>query len=224
MKDKKLGTWIHEGAFDKFYVSGQDDPILNTMKESIRIMRLVADRCAATTETILKNEMQTRVKNMRDAASFNYAQFMKASPSIDKAAQIAKSEIARIIEETKAPASTPYDFEVRATLKSMSQKDRETAIEKAIADGDDAVVAAVLYGPSMLSGIPDSQRELYRERWRAKRFPQDLDRQRRLEGALKVLHSLSKFAMDHVLALTDAESVRRAEASEIEARAAINAA
>ena len=223
MKNKKLGTWVHEDAFDKFYVSGQDDPILNTMKDSVRVMRSVVDRCASTTETILKNEMQTHVKNMRDAASYNYAQFMKAAPAIDEANRIARSEIDRIVKETSAPTSTPYDSEVRSSLKSMSQKDREATIENAIANGEDAVVAAILYGPAMLSGIPDSQRELYRERWRARRFPHELQRQRRLESAVKVLTGLSKFAMDHVLALTDAKAVRRAEQSEIEARAAIYA-
>lgn len=228
MKNPTMGSWIHEDALDKFYAQGdsgkQEDPVLNTMKDALRVMRSTVDRCAETTTTILKNEMQTRVRNMRDAANSNYARFLKASPAFDEARRIAQSEVARIVDTTSSPASTQYDSEIRASLKAMSREEREDAIDRAIANGEDTVVAAIFGGPSMLSGLTTTQRDLYRERWRARRFPQELDRQRRLEAALKVFDGLGSVAQKHVLALTDDDAVRRAEQTEIAARAAINAA
>ena len=228
MKNPKMGSWIHEDALDKFYAKGgggkQDDPVLTTMKDAVRVMRSTVDRCAETTATVLKNEMKTRVANMRDAAASNYQRFMKAAPAIDEARRIAQSEVARIIETTSSPASTQYDSEIRASLKAMSRQEREDAIDRAIANGEDTVVAAILAGPSMLSGLSTTERDLYRERWRARRFPHELDRQRRLEAALKVFDGLGTVAQKHVLALTDDESVRRAEATELAARTAVNAA
>lgn len=226
--EKSLGSWIHEDALNKFYANGdtekKNDPVLNAMKDALRVMRSTVDRCAETTAVVLKNELKTRVANMRDASAANYARFMKASPAFDEARRIAQSELARILETTSAPVSTQYDPEIRASLKAMSREEREDAIDRAIANGEDTVIAAILGGPSMLSGLPASQRDLFRERWRAKRFPQELDRQRRLEGALKVFDGLGAVAQQHVLKLTDDEAVRRAEATELAARTAINAA
>lgn len=228
MKNPKMGSWIHEDALDKYSLNGangrQDDPVLTTMKDALRIMRSTVDRCAETTATILKNEMKTRVANMRDASASNYQRFMKAAPAFDEARRIAQSAVARIVEETSAPASTPYDAEIRANLKAMTEKERKDAIANAIEKGEDTVVAAILHGPPLLTGLTVAERDYYRDHWRGKRFPQEVDRQKRLEGALKVFDSLGTVAQRHVLELTDDEAVRRAEQTELAARAAINAA
>lgn len=226
--EKPLGSWIHEDALDKFYPKGDakknGDPVLNTMKDALRVMRSTVDRCAETTAIVLKNEMKTRVANMRDAAKSNYDRFMKAAPALDEARRIAQSELARIVEETSAPDSTEYDSEIRVSLKGMTGAEREDAIDRAIEEGQDSVIAAILHGPSILSGLTATQRDLYRVRWRAKRFPQELDRQRRLEAALNVFDGLGAVAQKHVLGLTDDVAVRRAEQTEQAAKAAMSAA
>ncbi|ESX23022.1 hypothetical protein X767_16705 [Mesorhizobium sp. LSJC264A00] len=146
---------------------------------------------------------------------------------LDAARAAAVKEIDRLAALTSAPPrpTSAVDVmlasEVRARFASMGDKQRAAALAAAVAD--DTVVAAVLNGPAMLSGITAEAMEMLRHRWRSERHGPDVDRMQRLGRAVEDIDRAGQLVVRFYSGLSSSEVVERAEASERAVQEALRA-
>jgi len=112
------------------------------------------------------------------------------------------------------------ETEIRSALFAMKTEDRAKAITRAVDDGDDETLGAVLRGPVLLTGLGPAQREAIRHQWRVKRHPEEVARVARLRGALGDLDRAASLFTSFTLGLVDNEELKRAEQAEAAALAA----
>lgn len=228
MRPVDPGPLLHEAVMDKFLSDKKGrpvvDPVIDAMKEAVRAMRLGVEDCKTATKTILANEMNTPINNIRAAANVNHKKFLRVAGLIDATNGLTKQEMQRLWESTYAPKNSPYSGEIRAGIKAMTRDERVKTINEALKNNEDEVIAAILHGPLLLTGMQEGEREYFRTYWRAKRFPQEVEREQRLKKATEILERLANYSIAYVEHLTDTSEVNRAEETERAARAAIEAA
>ncbi|RWN59726.1 hypothetical protein [Mesorhizobium sp.] len=140
---------------------------------------------------------------------------------MDAALAAAKQEVQRLEALTRAPprptdaAGAMLASEIRARLASLKDGQRRAALSAALADGDDAVLGAVLNGPPMLSGLGSSEEmEMLRERWRRERHGADVDRIERIGRAVEDTNRAGTLVISFTSRLSSSEVVEKAEASQ----------
>jgi hypothetical protein len=142
-----------------------------------------------------------------------------ALPAVDRARQHLKTEINKLRMKPTAPVtdnsvrSIHMAAELRSRLASMSQKDRLESIHHSINAGDDSVVAAVLEGALILTGLSEIEREHVRETWRRKRLPDECKRIDQLEKDAVHLNRGGTLLMSYQRKMADQTIVTAAKAS-----------
>jgi hypothetical protein len=92
----------------------------------------------------------------------------------------------------------------------MSDKDRKATLDAAIADGDDATLAAVLHGPTFLTGLGTAERAARLRQWQEKHRAGELDLRERLQKAAAAMNTAGSLAIVYANDLTDAKIVAEA--------------
>jgi hypothetical protein len=92
-------------------------------------------------------------------------------------------DTARPVPST-SPASIAIERQVADVLRNMSEADRRKSIMAAIESDNETVLTSVFAGPALLVGLPDDQREAYRQLFRKKRWPDVVEREQRIKAAL----------------------------------------
>jgi hypothetical protein len=105
-------------------------------------------------------------------------------------------------------------------MRGMNEKERSDFVAAALNNDDDATIAAVLAGPSMLSGLQPAEREAYRETWRRKRFPAEVDRISRSRKALHAFEQGGGDFLSEVRSLIEGHETRTATEAAARATAA----
>lgn len=143
-----------------------------------------------------------------------------AGAALDAARARIDTELAGIASATNAPAPAKdttggflIEGEVRAALRSMSSKDRGEAISKALADGDDLIIGAVIRGPAMLSGHSAAEFALHRATWRRQAFPAEVEREARLTAARDAADRAGKALVAFIEEAAGGEMAARLEAA-----------
>jgi hypothetical protein len=169
---------------------------------------------------IMGNTMRTQIANMRESRKVSFQHFENAAREMDKARARAEAVIAKIEAETNAPAEPKgvpdamLRAEIRSALAAMPQDKRSKAVFQAVEDGDDDVVGAALTGPVLLTGLGVAEREAIRDRWRRKRYPDQVERATRLRAALADLDRGGSLLLQFISGLTDGEAIKQAEQAE----------
>lgn len=112
--------------------------------------------------------------------------------TFDKAIKNLTTEVANIEKQLSAPVvSTSMSAaaqEMRTVLRGMSEKDRNAAIDKAVNEGDDHIIVAVLGSHPLASGVDALRHQDWNRKIREKRQPDLLRRKKATERAIEVLH------------------------------------
>lgn len=97
------------------------------------------------------------------------------------------AEIERKVEESLGLHVSSDASDIRSALRSMSREDRAAAVEAAIQEKDGAVLAVVLNGRELTTGITSVQRNSFRRRAEQAYAPELLQLRMGLERASKLV-------------------------------------
>jgi hypothetical protein len=164
------------------------------------------------------------------ANEISYKITSKVLPVVDRANQTFQTEIKRLQLKIAAPAQdttikgVQLQTEIRLFLRDQSPADKRKEITKAIAGGDDQVVAAILSAPPMLSGLSQPEVESFRLMWQQKRWPDELKRIAQLEKAAGAVNLGGILLISHQRKMSNPGIVREAAAFQKASADAIRAA
>jgi hypothetical protein len=180
---KKPSPSIHEGYISRLQVrdaSGElvPDEALQAAESALARARASAERMFAIAESISLDPSivpAIRPLKIRDAVG---AVAIASAKALDQQRAIVAAELAALREATSAPPP-PADAtavllqqEIRARLATMDNPRRGELLHRAVIDGDDQIIGALLHAPGWLSNVTDAEREMRREAWRHVRHPQ----------------------------------------------------
>jgi hypothetical protein len=176
---------------------------LGLAQEAVRVLRLAVENSYKSSVAIHQDyTLPEGARHLRaDEISFKITN--RAMPVCDHALRAMKTEIAKLKLKTSAPIvdttvkGVAMSGEIRQALKSMAAGERRTAISKAIADGDDAVVAAIATAPVLLTGLSPLEVSTYTAQWAAKKYPGEMVRIRDLEKKLSFVEKAGELTMSY---------------------------
>lgn len=227
---KLLSPSVHELMIKRYIRDGEDDPALTALFEGVKLAREMANKSAETASAVIANKLETEAARHKRARAATFALIERATSALDVAVKAAEQEIAVIKTRLKGPAPTKdivtetRQRELRERLSVLPADRRKAIIAEAVNTDDDLLVGAVLNARGWLSGLADSEVELVRHNWGAKRYPGDVDRLDRLQKAVTDSMRAGQLAINFVDTLTDANLIASAEASEKQAKDALAAA
>lgn len=203
------------------------DAELEALTDALRTAREVAEQAETVTGQVMASQLYTVAANRKRAREFSLKLLESATRKIDVARSRAQAAVDKIEQSTATPPP-PKDAtqallhgEIRSALARMTDKERRDAISGALGSGDETTVAALLHGPTLLTGVGPMERESYRRTWQQKRFPAEVDRARRLRSALTATDRGGSLLISFVSDLTDANAVATADALEQAAQKAL---
>ncbi|MES0194303.1 hypothetical protein [Mesorhizobium sp. C264A] len=234
MKDSdNVPVSIHEEMITRHYARDPEtrevvgDPTIGIMQDAMQAARIATEKAKRIATAVMANEMVTVPARHREVKDKGWRAVEPGLRQLDAARAAAVKEIDRLAALTSAPPrpTSAVDVmlasEVRARFASMGDKQRAAALAAAVAD--DTVVAAVLNGPAMLSGITAEAMEMLRHRWRSERHGPDVDRMQRLGRAVEDIDRAGQLVVRFYSGLSSSEVVERAEASERAVQEALRA-
>jgi len=146
-----------------------------------------------------------------------------AAKKLDTAKGQVEKDLDAIAEGTAAPLpprdalAAQLEAEVRARFAAMSHEESKKAWADALRAEDELIMGAILRAPAMLSGMTDAELELRRHAWRVKKFPEVVDREKRLTRALEAAERAGDSLINYVEAIASGPG---AEAEKAAAHAA----
>ena len=222
--DMRLPISVNEATIKRHYAKHLGelvaDDVLDSMHDAMQLGREAAEHALEAHEKIMGNIMLTEIARQRQSRDATFRFFESASKRIDAARDRAERAISHIEAATSSPgepksaAEAFQRAEIRNVLAGMSPDQRAKAIGEAIDTDDRDVLMAALVGPVMLTALGNAEREALKDRWRRKKFPDQVDRQRRLRAALKDLDRGQALLMTFIMGLTDGDAIAKAEAAE----------
>lgn len=193
----RVSPTIDERLIEHFYekpADGQEpepDPVMIGLAAAVRTARENANAVVTLSDAAYADPTQPRAAaalQVRDCAT---ARGGNVAAKIDSAMAKATETIRSIETATAAPtapreaAAIHLEAEIRASLKSMKERERKDAINAAFESDNMAVVGAILRGPAFLTGTSAAELEVVRNRYRTTKFPTEIARLTRLQKAVE---------------------------------------
>lgn len=190
---------LHEHFAEQFHqrdaVTGAitPDAAIEAAVAGLRGARELVQQISASYDAIMSDGSRNVPARYVAARQMVLKLSQQASHAIDKARERMLAELSRIRQDTAAPKPPPtateeaIETEITARLAGMSGQKRNELIANAIESDDDRTLSAILRAPPGLVGRTDGQIERHREMWRRKRFPLQVERERRIGRALEAL-------------------------------------
>jgi hypothetical protein len=123
------------------------------------------------------------------------ATFSKASSDLNVAAKMIEDQLnTSVVSASSTPAAT----ELRAVLRAMPEKERMEAIGKAIRDGDDAIIHAVLGSHPITAGVGLHHHQMWTRQIRERRQPELVRRLTATQKAIEILERTAPIALAEV--------------------------
>jgi hypothetical protein len=123
------------------------------------------------------------------------ATFSKASSDLNVAVKMIEDQLNTAVVSA---ASTPAATELRAVLRAMPEKERIEAIGKAIRDGDDSIIHAVLGSHPLTTGVGLHHHQMWTRQIRERRRPELVRRLTATQKAIEVLERAAPIALAEV--------------------------
>lgn len=215
---------IHEALIDRHLARDpatkepMHDVVIGAMSDAMRAAREAAERAHRIATVIHENENMTVPARHRRAREEAWKAVEGCLTALDRARERAVREVGEIDQRTSAPprpadaASAMLASEIRSRLAGMTPEQRRAAIGSALADGDDAVLGAVLNAPPMLSGVESAAaHNLLRQQWRTARHGADVDRMGRIGKAIADIERAGTLIASLPGKLADSKIVSAAE-------------
>jgi hypothetical protein len=204
-----------------------DDPLIASTASALRGARATIEAAVTARRAVLADRSRPVADQAMRIANLFETTSAKAAKQIDGAKARLEQEIASLDSSTARPKGMPnssLSAEIRSRLLGMSAGDRTTAIEQAIKDDDLEIVAAILTGPGMLSGLDAGQVRHYRSMFRAKHFPEAEPRIARLTKTLAAVDQAGRALLSFHEAVANTPEQRLASESARVASEAVLAA
>jgi hypothetical protein len=228
-----LSPSVHEAAIKRhFSQSEENDPILLALCDGVRLAREMASKAAQTTAPVLRNTLETEASRHKKARAAGFALMENASAALDEAIKAAEGEVAVIQLRTSGPPPSKdvigenRQRELRERLSLLPKQRRMEIINKAVSDGDDLLIGAVLSQPAWVTGsdMTETDVALVRHNWARRRYASDLDRLDRIQRAIVDAMRAGQQANGFVDSLTDADLIAAADETAKAATDALQAA
>lgn len=111
--------------------------------------------------------------------------------ALERSATAIRNHQAVLDDTLRVSSDSDHGREIRERLARMPDDDRRLAINKASAEGDHHVMAAVLHGPGFLTGISEDEKAKFKESYARRHAPQlvdELDAMKRSADKLETAH------------------------------------
>lgn len=202
------------------------DPVMSGLSNAVKLAREQASALANLEKAALADRTQTPEANVLRVATAAGKTGERVAAQLDAARTRAMAEIANIETRTGAPpppkdsTALSIEAEIRARLAAMNPKERADAIAKAKADNSETVIAAILRGPAMLSGVTETEQAMLRHAYRQRAHSADYARMQRLAKALDATERSGRLFVGIVNSAKDTPMARQAAIAAREAEAA----
>ncbi|MBN8982053.1 MAG: hypothetical protein J0I29_12375 [Rhizobiales bacterium] len=230
---KSIPLSMHEDIIERHFARDAttnlkvSDVEIEAIRDAALAGREAAAKMLDVRANIMANQMATPIANEKNARETIYKIWEVVAKKVDVAVERANKKRSAIMEKIAAPPQ-PKDLpgtmvaaEIRATLASMSAVKRKEALSHAIASSEDAVLAAAINAPQILTGLTQAEKEMLLVLWRKTRFPAEVDLADRLENAMADVLRGAEALMKFQFGLTDQSRIEAAEKSEHVAAAAL---
>ena len=214
---------IHEATVEHFQprdTQGQvlPDAVIGTLAVAVKKTRENTEALVSLADALSRDKAVTPEANalrLRDSA----LRLAEASAKkLDEAKAHAEEEIAALEQRIGTPPpprdqlAVSMEVEIRSRLATMSDADRDKAIEGAFANKDQAVLSAVVRGAAFLSGMSPARYSMARHRYGALFHPEEMARRDRLKNALDATERSGKSFINFVTLMATNQTVTLAEA------------
>ena len=193
----------------------ENDQSLVEVQVAIAGLREAAEKVQRGCVAVHQNEMATEASRHAQALDFAFKVTRPALMASDTATARLGAEIAALKAKvaTPPPIKDGLGAEVRAAIARQPPGERLKTVMRAIKGGGDDLAAAVLGGPSLLSGLKDSDLAHIRATYSTTRHPAERKRIASLEKGMEHLQRAARLALDYSLQVADREIVDKAKAS-----------
>jgi hypothetical protein len=182
-----------------------DDPALRVVHREFSRARALHEQCVAVWDAQMNDPTLPLAGRIVKAKQAVQALAAKAATHLDQAGARLRTELTTIRKATwrpsvpLSPESIQVQSEIRGQIRAMDAKQRLSALRKP----SDDLVMAITAGPPEVSGLSEKEVESIRQEWRARAFPEIVQRERRLIAALgdtdragQALHSAVRRAFE----------------------------
>jgi hypothetical protein len=193
---------------------------------ALHAARDAAERTLNACRAIWSNDLLNPAAKHCQAHELSYKVTAPGVAQLQRASERVQAEIAALRQKVNSPPTPPalMGQEIRQTLRSMTVKDRRAAVARALADGRDEIVGAILSGPAMLSGLQQLEADALKNEYAVKRHPAEVARIEKLEKDYAHLQRGGQLLLGFCVKCSDANIVQAAKRSNDAAQAAIAAA
>lgn len=202
-----------------------DEPAINAMALAHKRYREGFQKLRTAMEARDPNE--TEAAHLKSSKQIADKWLKQAARQSDEARERAKSALTAVkldIRDKLQLDETPRAGEVRAVLRDMKPEERLQAVNQAIERGDSEVMAAVVNGSPLLSGVSDEDRDAMHEVFVRRHAPELVQKQKALELALEINSQTNLEALENYSRIFDRgrmEGINRAAQKAQAARAAV---
>jgi hypothetical protein len=204
-----------------------NDMAIAAVKQALAVGLQAATQAYNASVAIHLDETKPEGGRHVQAAEYAFKITKPALEKFDSTAQRLANEIATLEKRLKGPPppSPVVAAEVRGAFRGLNAKEKTKALHRAIEQGDDSSIGALLDGPLMLVGMGPIERELLAGRWAKERLPAEVKRLEELRKASVHLERGGKILLEYSMRMSDPTVVMRAKKSaEAAARAMSGAA
>jgi hypothetical protein len=205
------------------------DPDFDAMLDASAAITNAAEKTRATVSAIMANQMATPIKNAAAARDAANKIFKSVAVKLDGARRRVETELMALTAKTAPPAPRDaiqalHHQEIRKALLRLPQAERSKAVEAAITEGDDMLVAAAVIGSPLLTGLGKAEAAALANAWRRQRHSDTMGRIDRLRNGLEEFNRISSLLSGWSLSLFNEQdaAVVAAQESERLAQAAMS--
>ena len=215
--DLRLPLALHEAAIEQYRRKDVSDAELDVLHAAMAQARQDIERFCAFAEAVTADKTSTPAANALKLRQAALRAGERAGDRLDQARVHAEKGIEQIRKATWSPpppkddAAARLEVEIRQRLAAMPHEDRGKVIAAAIKDDDDLMVGAILRAPSMLTGMSQVEQDYRRAMWRQRRYPNEVDREQRLEKAVAALDRGGTAMLAFIKAMTASPEAEAAE-------------
>jgi hypothetical protein len=192
-----------------------NDPVVQTLRAATSAAKQAWSRTLVSRRDILRDPTQTPASNQRRLAAAADRNAEPGLRAVQNAINRTKDELNSIDTATSKalePPAADLTLATAAMLRNLTPEQRNKAIAEAIAEGDESFLATVLWrGSRQLYGLSAAERDMWRDRYRRKTYPEAMRRAEELTKALDIATAAGSALVQATASVVDRLELERAE-------------
>lgn len=191
--DTRISPTFHPAVFGE-----SDDPILKEAASHFDSAYKALKRIHDAREQTASSPLLTKAAATLKVADLADKSERTVLTSLDSSRSILEGAIRNLHENLNKPFSDnsrPMNSEIRNYFKSLSAKERSSALRDAIKKQDETTLRAVLSAPAYLSGLNPEEQNVYMHETNKAREPENFARLQTLQTALDRVNNIGLFTV-----------------------------